>query len=255
MQTDPTILDDCTVVMAHPDDECLWASSAVARSRQVVLCYGNIGSQPGLSQRRQAAMQAFPLANTTFLAVPESEVFSTAAWPLPGETWAGLRCRRNNDTYESNCERLIALLREHLRGVKTVVTHNPWGEYGHEEHVQVFRAVMRLQQEFGFSVLVSGYCSNLTVLLAQRHLGRFSDCLAHQPTDMKIAKTLRDHYIKHGCWTWFKDYAWPDYEHFFVVDPAAASAKRPQTPTIQPLMFVQLPAPMRVSFTLDPFTS
>ena len=51
------------------------------------------------------------------------------------------------------------LLRARLGDCRNVITHNPWGEYGHEDHVQVFRAVTALQAELGFAVWVSGYCA------------------------------------------------------------------------------------------------
>ena len=33
---------------------------------------------------------------------------------------------------------------------ETIFTHNPWGEYGHEEHIQVFRVIMALSKELTY---------------------------------------------------------------------------------------------------------
>ena len=141
--------------MAHPDDEVLWASSILARVEQAVICFGDVGSDPAISAGRRRAMAAFPLPNVTSLAIPEAEVFGAAAWPRPAEAPYGLEVRRypgampgfSPDRYRENFTELQRQLRQRLAGRRAVVTHAPWGEYGHEEHVQVFRAVLALQPD------------------------------------------------------------------------------------------------------------
>ncbi len=54
-----------------------------------------------------------------------------------------------------NFHRLRDMLRPELEGLDAVVTHNPWGEYGHEEHIQVFRVISAQAEEMGFRVWVS----------------------------------------------------------------------------------------------------
>ncbi|MCA9476132.1 MAG: hypothetical protein KC563_10075, partial [Nitrospira sp.] len=60
--------------------------------------------------------------------------------------------------YENNFLLLRKKLTDILGGYQNVVTHNPWGEYGHEEHVQVYRAVKDLQASIGFNLWISNYC-------------------------------------------------------------------------------------------------
>ena len=43
--------------------------------------------------------------------------------------------------YINNFDILVKKLTFELKDFKNVFTHNPWGEYGHEEHIQVFKAI------------------------------------------------------------------------------------------------------------------
>ena len=213
----------CTIVMAHPDDEVLWASSVLAKAGQVILCFGDFPGRTAFSQGRRAAMQAFPLPQGETLDIVEATMFNHATWPLPEEIPEGLMPRRLPlnlhgavlAAYRANFATLCQQLETRLAGVGDVVTHNPWGEYGHEDHVQVFRAVEHVSHRLGFRVWVTGYASDKAVLLMQRHLHRLGPPTESLATDKALGDQLRRHFIAHGCWTWPEDYVWPDSEWFF----------------------------------------
>ena len=211
------------LVMAHPDDEALWASSILGRVERTVLCFGDVGSQPGWSEGRRRSVAEYPLADVVRLDLPESEVFDRAAWPNPVETEYGLAVQVNSPArhgvneplYRQTHARLVEKLRPLLHGCTTVATHSPWGEYGHEEHVQVFRAVSDLQAEMGFTLWVPGYASDKSYALMLRHLSRLDRSLPPQPTDPALGEQIKALYMRNGCWTWFDDYVWPETEFFY----------------------------------------
>ncbi|CAN5710582.1 hypothetical protein BH23PSE1_BH23PSE1_02480 [soil metagenome] len=259
------LLDRCAVVMAHPDDEVLWASAVLGRAGRIVLCFGEVASKPALGAGRRRAMAAFPLPGAVHLDLAESEVFGGADWPLPEETPAGLAVRRrpgamagfSQARYEANQARLAGLLTERLRGCADVVTHNPWGEYGHEEHVQVLRAVAAAQASLGFRIWVTGYCSDKSAPLMRRHLARLGPPTPPLPTDPALGDRLRRLYQETGCWTWFDDYVWPETEVFYPwpagAGTGAETAPPPRPGAVHPLNHVWLgwtkpppPAPLPV---------
>jgi LmbE family N-acetylglucosaminyl deacetylase len=211
------------LVMAHPDDEILWASSVLSEMEQIVFCFGDVASQPVWSVGRRRSLEEYPLPNMTSLGFPESEVFDGAAWPDPVETEYGLAVRQgprsspefSESRYRQAHPRLISALRPFVEGKSAVITHSPWGEYGHEEHVQVFRAVADLQAEMGFSLWVPGYASNKSYPLMLRQLSRLDRSLKPLPTDPELASRLQALYTRNGCWTWFEDYVWPRQEYFY----------------------------------------
>ena len=83
-------LDDRSIiVMAHPDDEVLWASSALARAGRLLIAYEALPGRPDITAGRQAALARFPRPVES-LRLPETASFGAAAWPDPVETPEGL---------------------------------------------------------------------------------------------------------------------------------------------------------------------
>jgi LmbE family N-acetylglucosaminyl deacetylase len=205
----------CVIIMAHPDDEILWASSILAAAKTVVLCYGDT-QDAAVSLGRKALLKDFPLASVVSLNIPESLSFLTTDWDRPVETAFGIHCGRDEQTYARNYERLIAAIDEHVADGDVVVTHNPWGEYGHEEHVQVYRAVSALRKRRDFRLFVTGYASDRVLSFMEKNMPRLGT-FAALPTDKSLADTLKRHYQKHDSWTWDDGYQWPEQELFYEI--------------------------------------
>ena len=152
------MLERSALVVAHPDDEILWFSSVVKNVGHIFFCFLEVEGDPECSQGRRHALRNLPLKQISALDIKEAGVFGLANWKSPKPTVAGLELRhtdgglRREDVYERNYYELCERLREVLKGYRNVITHNPWGEYGHEEHVQVYRAVKRVQAQLGFDV-------------------------------------------------------------------------------------------------------
>ncbi|MFV2058549.1 MAG: hypothetical protein ACC707_18960, partial [Thiohalomonadales bacterium] len=104
-----------------------------------------------------------------------------------------------------------------LEGYRNVITHNPWGEYGHEEHVQVYRVLKELQDHLKFNLWVSNYYSNKSVYLMNQYMPGFGSEFITIKTNKKLARKIKNIYVKNKCWTWFSDYKWPD-EELFIKD-------------------------------------
>jgi len=109
------------LVCAHPDDECLWAGGLLARFRHLpwtVLCCSTPRIDPIRAQRFLKACEMLG-AQWALNATIEGE---------PGQPIPGLdeMLRGALDSYAPDC----------------VVTHGVFGEYGHNQHVQVHHAVL-----------------------------------------------------------------------------------------------------------------
>lgn len=237
------LLSDCAIVAAHPDDEVLWASSLLLTARKTIICFSNMRGQPAFSEGRRKAIAALPLNTVENLGLTEASMFNQATWPFPEEIAEGLAPRRlpfgiHNAVlakYKSNFFELCRLLEERLSGVVNVVTHNPWGEYGHEDHVQVFRAVEAVQKRLGFQLWVTGYVSDKAVILMQQHLHRLGPPSPSLATNSTLADQFRDIYIQKRCWTWPDQYIWPKTEWFFPVRPDDGSTTPNDPCAVQPV--------------------
>jgi LmbE family N-acetylglucosaminyl deacetylase len=216
------------IVAAHPDDEILWFSSIIERVDEIVVCFLDVDSMPEWSKGRRESMSAYPLPNTSWLGITESEVFDGANWPTPSAAEYGLRIVKRKGSltrYQHNFEALKTQLRDKLAGFSNVYTHNPWGEYGHEEHVQVYSVVKDLQATMRFNMWHSNYFSNKSALYMNSHLCRASLDNYRLPTNKTIASTIMELYKRHNCWTWYNDYDWPDNECFILDEKSRTSNK------------------------------
>jgi hypothetical protein len=207
----------CVIVVAHPDDEMLWASSLVTSARKIIFCYGNTPASTKVSEGREALVRSFPLSTLVSLNITESNTHQTANWHKPVETPFGIQCSRNSKAYANNFRLLTEALKEHLQEGDVVVTHNPWGEYGHEEHVQVFRSVSQIKQQRDFRLFVTGYVSDRVIQFMEQNTLRIGPATALLPTDKDLCAILKRHYQQHDAWTWDDAYEWPQHECFYEV--------------------------------------
>lgn len=217
------------VVVAHPDDEALWLSSTLATASRIVFCFGDQFQRPRDSSARRQAVAALPLAGLIDLAIPESGAPPSLEGKVPELTSSGIRLEDSaaRMRYETNYPRLIEALRTALAGSREIYTHNPWGEYGHPEHIQVHRAVVALQAEIGYTIWFSNYVGAGSWPLA-RHLAGEVRCAERrivQP-DRRTAGRLRRIYRHYGAWTWKPGHRWPRREILFSQPPPADPAPR-----------------------------
>jgi LmbE family N-acetylglucosaminyl deacetylase len=213
------VLEKSIIVAAHPDDENLWFSSILSKVDSIILCFLPVASRPAWTEGRRKSLAEYPLENIICLELEESEVFRGADWNHPVKTEYGLEIAENEhpDTvYRNNFCLLVTRLRETLRGCKNVFTHNPWGEYGHVEHVQVYRAVKFLQSELQFRLWYTSYASNKSAFLMARECSTMGPNLGLMKTDKALAESIAGLYKRNECWTWYTDYEWCDHETFVL---------------------------------------
>lgn len=216
------ILDRLAIVMAHPDDEVLWACSALKAAEKIILVYGEWPGANIVSEGRRAAMAEFPLPTLDWVAIPETGVFDSASWPEVRETDYGLYPHPalailknfNPDQYRAQFDTQREALRPRLAGIRNVIAHGPWGEYGHEEHVQLFRVVASLASEMGFRLWVPAYVAPKSEALMLRNLKYCGKPTRPLPIDGDFAQEIAQIYKRTQCWTWFDGYVWPKTEHF-----------------------------------------
>lgn len=205
------------LIVAHPDDEALWFSSILANIVQIIFCFHYIADKPDLTQGRLKSYKEFPKSNIHSLRIDESKVFNTRHFNPPEKTFYGIKVRHSGKSekhYISNYSILLDKLMPLLSDVDQVFTHNPWGEYGNEEHIQVYRAVKSLQRERTFDIWFPSYFSNRSASLMATTLSQLPVEYFIESTNQPLAYKLTEMYKKNGCWTWSDDWTWPEEETF-----------------------------------------
>jgi LmbE family N-acetylglucosaminyl deacetylase len=211
------ITKNSILVSAHPDDEILWFSSILKNVDEILFCFLEMRSKPHKTNGRKQTLSEYPLKNVSCLGIDESEAFWDVDWQNPVITEYGIEIANNPSSsrrYEENYHTLRLKLKSRLKGYKNVVTHNPWGEYGHADHVQIYRAVKDLQNELGFNLWFSNYCSNKSFSLMLEYISGFDTEYLTFLTDTALAETIRNLYRKNGGWTWYDDWEWFNEESF-----------------------------------------
>jgi LmbE family N-acetylglucosaminyl deacetylase len=243
----PHLLNAC-IVAAHPDDEVLWFSSVVTRVEKVFICFMGNPNRPGLGRGRRAALEQPPLDDFVHLGLDEADVYDLARWPDPDITPTGVELDKARDDatkrrYRENFVRLTEELARRLSGYDTVFTHNPWGEYGHEEHVQVYRAVRHVQNQLGFQLWCSSYTGSRSSGLMARCLSGAQVEAITLETEADFARSVAARYKEQSVWTWPDGYIWPRQESFLRFMPPGGERRGNQS---VPLNYLEMGQP-RVS--------
>lgn len=251
-----SMLENSVIIAAHPDDELLWFSSILHEVDEVILVFCDFWAQPALGRARAAAIADYPRAAVSCLNLAESGAYGCADWRDPvldeyGITFGTEASRRTlmhafrralgwiapgrefpvpprgiERMYQENYASILEALRSRLRPGMNVFSHNPWGEYGHEEHIQLFRVLQRLREEIGFTLWMSNYCSERSLPLAMRFFGFEPRTYYRLPVNREFAGKVASVYKKHGCWTWADDWMWFEDECFMEA-PTAESLVKP----------------------------
>ena len=203
------------LVVAHPDDEILWFSSIIKDVDKIIIVFNETKNEKVYAGRKRIFDSGLlPYKNKiTYLNIEEADVFNKTNWKLPEPTEYGVQV--NSKKYFKNFNKLKTKLTYELKDFKKVITHNPWGEYGHEEHMQVFKAIEKISKEFNLCVWISGYFSEQSY----RMMSLFKNFTSKEFYRLKIDSTFCEKvkltYISNEAWTWSDNYIWPQYECFF----------------------------------------
>ena len=205
------------MIFAHPDDEVLWASSILKFSQQCIICFSESPGHQSISKGREEAFKNFPIKKVTNLKLQEIGRIGAINWRNPKLNEDGNYWEKHCLEYDAGFRMLYLNLKKVLSKGDVVITHNPWGEYGHEEHILVFNVVEKLSKEVGFKVFVTGYVSNRSIYL----MHKTKQAILRKPLTYKIDKNLINllvpHYKQYEIWTWWDNYKWPNYESFFAL--------------------------------------
>jgi hypothetical protein len=234
------------IVVAHPDDEILWLSSVLAKVDHIVFCFLDYTPAPELGSGRRRAITEYPLSNLSCLEITESGSYNGADWNNPIETQYGLEIASNAalaKRYNNNFKTLYDRLSSILAAYDNVYTHNPWGEYGHEDHVQVYRVVKSLQEKLDFNLWFSNYGGNHSYNLMMKYIPDLGPLYTTCQTNLDLATSIGSLYKKHKCWTWYGDYQW-FREESFINDKLTSPTNRTHG-HIFPINFIKTDFPAR----------
>jgi hypothetical protein len=211
------ILEKSILVVAHPDDEVLWFSSVLDKVDKIIFCFLECQSRPVWTKGRKLALLNHPLRNLSCLEIDESAVYSDYNWYNPVITEYGIKIKDKNKLkmrYKQNYYELKRKLQPILQNYSNVITHNPWGEYGNEEHIQIYRVLNELQQINNYHLWFNNYCSNKSLKIVLDYIYMLDFDSVTFKTNKRLSKDIQMLYQKYECWTWYDDWQMFDQETF-----------------------------------------
>ena len=175
--------------MHNPDDEVIFFSSVLKSSPKVIICF-NESQDKIVNKGREKIKNQLPYTKPSFLNLKEANVFNSANWAFPKTDQKGLIVKKVKQLI-----RKIFKLKLHLSKLinigDIIYTHNPWGEYGHEEHVQVFKAIYDLKKIFKLKIYINGYVSNKSYNLMLKQRVLISNVKQTKKIDKKFTEKIK----------------------------------------------------------------
>ena len=176
-------LQDCTMLIAHPDDEVIFGWPALPYAKRIV-CASNDKHNPErqwCSRRGEALAEVGKMLGIEVVCFDHDSEFYR---------------RPHRD---GQLRKLASKLIEAC-GSDTVFTHNQWGEYGHLDHILVHQIAQCCQEV---------WCSNIMPCEMSWFPVSHSFCdVTWSETmvlDQSLLKSVREVYDRYGCWTWSFD--------------------------------------------------
>jgi LmbE family N-acetylglucosaminyl deacetylase len=199
-----------TLIVAHPDDEVLWFAGALRHAAQTVVCYGDNPLSPRLGEQRRKLLAGYPVVNVDFLDIAEPRR-SESRKPANAQTGGAPIISEEEAEHRWL---LLDRLRQSTRssGIAGLLTHNPWGEYGHEDHMHVNAAATALADALKLPLYVSSFVSLRRLVYAKTVLDAGVSEYIEVPVDQEFVSAVHNHYRSHACWTWRKNWQWPSYD-------------------------------------------
>jgi hypothetical protein len=232
------------VVVAHPDDEVLWLSAALPFATAILAAFVETPGDPELTARRQLVLEDYPLDTFAYLGLRHAVEYAQSDFLSRTPVEHGVTLMRacppeQAALYRSNYFDLIHAVEPHVTPGVDICTHNPWGEYGHEEHIQVNHAMVALAQRHKCSVwawdgLSTQELQSKGVLLRPDWYpdALFRDVPAMDlDVDQYQFEQIRTLYQRHGAWTYSDDYEPPNPSRFIQIVRCGEVIVSPRRPS------------------------
>ena len=233
------------IIASHPDDEILWFSSILEKVNEIALCFLGKKDDPTRQVKIQNSLSEYPLKNVFCFGVGQSSALFGVDWKKLTTTEYGIEISKRSPSekvYRENYVILKELLTNKLIGYRNVFTHNPWGEYGHPEHIQIYRVVKDLQKDMNFNLWFSNYCSNLSYKLMLDFFDEFNEPeYISFNTNNDLINDIKKLYMKNYVWTWYDDWEWFREESFIKdISTYTDNGASKKVPQILPLNFMSI---------------
>jgi len=166
-----------TILMAHPDDEIIFGWPVLREAQKIIICSSDLNNpeRAWCKNRKKALKEVCELLGKEMVCLDyNSEFYRTP-------------------TKDGSLKKMALDIQKETVG--QVFTHNPWGEYGHLDHI-----LINLLAKQKTDVFYSDIALEINWLPIKKvHSGVF---VREVDNDLELYNKCKAIYDKYGCWTW-----------------------------------------------------
>jgi len=202
------------VVVAHPDDEVLWLGPLLRSAATILVALAVHSHKEDITVGREFVRAEYPFNTFEYLQLRSPRAYLRSDWlrRRPVEEGVALLANCPEEiarAYRESYGLLVDALEPYIRGHQVIYSHNLWGEYGHEEHIQVAHAVVSLASRLGKSVWAWDGLPSERLLADGMRLRHdfYGNRIGHLPRthmqiDIALYRDISKLYRSYGAWTW-----------------------------------------------------
>lgn len=182
-----SILDNLTILVAHPDDETIFFWYVLKHIKRIICCSNDLNPNLPKSQVWEKSWDKRQIAFEEIGKLLEIEVinlgYNSEFASLPKE----------------EKEKLSNKIYDLIKDEEMIVTHNSWGEYGHLDHILVHNIVKKRKK----TILTSDIMlDNKFTKFISFPKPEIKDYLEVTNDDLNFYEKCKQTYIKYEVWTW-----------------------------------------------------
>lgn len=212
------------LVVAHSTDEIFFFGSVVDKVEHIYVCYNSTPKNYFLNSKKDQAKKFLTSIkpNITYLNLTEPQILGTGNFDSCEQNIFGLTNNVPFETMKVHFEKVASkLIESGINKYDTIISHNMWGENGHEENILIQRVVSALQKQFKFKYITNSFFSSTSEKLMRECIDNYS-FLCNIDVNQNLCEFLKQTYIfyKTGLqqWPWLLNYKWYTQEKLLITN-------------------------------------
>lgn len=191
------------IVVAHPDDEILWFSSILKEpDTGVIFCFQNkYPSHIGEEFDYRKYVFNFDYTTKVFKIIKMYKSLDIPVVWLQTITTLNPRvCGEVHPSTENHLKENLQSIISLIEPVK-IYTHNPWGEYGHQEHILLHKVLQKLRKDIIFPGVMIDFIEETKKKIDTESILDKLILFKTNPVDISLRKLVFSWYKKLDIWT------------------------------------------------------
>jgi LmbE family N-acetylglucosaminyl deacetylase len=174
-------MKDLTILIAHPDDEVIFGWPVLKHAKTIVCCSSDLNNptRQWCRDRKKALQEVGAMTGAEVKCLDYDSEFYRA------------------DARRGDLARLAQDVLGLLPASGPIFTHNPWGEYGHMDHILVHQIARAAERPIMFSdmQLEAGWLPR-ALWMPRGPAAMMCEI------DPEFYRRCKEIYDRYGCWTW-----------------------------------------------------